>query len=223
MKSSIFILSFVLCVSTATFSQNNGSRNVLDRFYFKAGGEFTSLSRSVSGSRGDANDINLVGSVIYDYYDNAQAEFVYKYGFERSYLMKENRFVKGSELVSSSESESLTDYTVDFKLDYFMNNDKTVNPIYVTGLLELDIQNRKHYNIEDHYDTGSYKQTFYYFNESSYNRVLFGPGVGAGIFLAFGKVNFQAEAATIMRVAPFVDRGYREILVNVTAALVYKF
>ena len=220
MKSSIFILGFVLCVSGLSFSQ---SRNVLDRFYFKAGAEFSSLSRSVPGSKGDANNINIVGSVIYDYYDNAQIEFVYKYGFERGYLLSEDSRRIGNEVVFKSESENLADYNVDIKLNYFMNSDKTLNPVYITGLLDIDIQNRKHAYNESHNDTANYGQTFYKFDESSYNRVLFGPGVGAGIFLEFGKVNFQADAATVLRVAPFVDRGYRELLVNISAALVYKF
>lgn len=223
MKSSIFILGFVLCVSGTTYGQSISGENMLDRFYFKAGAEFSSLSRSVSGSRGDANDINLVGSVIYDYFDNAQLEFVYKYGFDRGYLISEDSYRNGNAIIFKSENEDLTDYNVDLKLNYFLNHDKTINPVYVAGLLELDIQNRSHTYNESHDDTGRYIQTFYNFKKSSYNRVLFGPGVGAGIFLAFGKINFQAEAATIMRVAPFVDRGYRELLVNVSAALVYKF
>ncbi len=223
MKNSIFILGFVLLITGVTFSQQVTNKNVLDRFYFKAGAEFNSLSRSVSGSKGDADNINLVGSVIYDYYDNAQVEFVYKYGFERGYLLSENSYRSGSEVVFKNENENLTDYNVDIKLNYFMNRDKTLNPVYVTGILEFDIQNRNHTYSESHNDTGRYSQSFYNFAETSYNRVLFGPGAGAGIFLAFGKVNFQAEAATVLRVAPFVDRGYRELLVNVAASLVYKF
>ena len=223
MKNSIFILSTVLLFSEVTFNQEVTSQILFDKLYFKAGAEFYSMSRGNSNVKGDVNNINLAGSIIYDYLDNVQMEFVYKYGFERTYPIYDDSYKSGGEIINIGKSEGLTDYNIDFKLNYFLNKDETVNPIYLTGILEFDIQNRSVHNIEMRFDTNGYNQKYYNFDISSYNRLLAGPGLGAGIFLAFGKVDFQAEVSSVLRVAPFVDSGYRELLLNVFAGLVYKF
>lgn len=222
MKYSIFILGAVFLWSGQMFSQVK-SENVFDRLYFKAGAEFYSLKKGSSNIKGDVNDISLVGSVIYDYHDNMQVEFVYKYGFERGYSVYTVGFFTGGENVSIGESESMTDYAVDFKLNYFLNRDKTLNPIYLIGLVEFDLQNRSVRSFESRFDTGSYYQKYYRSDLSTYNRLLVGPGLGAGMFLAFGKINFQAEVNSVFRIAPFVDRGYKELLLNIFSGLAYKF
>jgi hypothetical protein len=224
MKSSIFILGLVLLTTGITFSQQATNKGVLDRLYFKAGAEFYSVNRYDFEFSGDVNYINLVGSIIYDYNDKIQTEFVYKYGFEHEYsLYYSNGYRSEGEYVYLGKYENLTDYNIDLKLNWFLNRDKTINPIYLTGILEFDIQNRYLSNTESHVDTASYTQKYYYSEKSSYNRVLAGPGIGAGIFLAFGRIDFQAEVNSVFRVAPFVDRGYKELLLNVVSGLVYKF
>ncbi len=223
MKNSIFILTLVLCIYGETSGQNTGDKNILDRFYFKAGGEFSTLIRKDSDFKGDANNVNLIGSVIYDYLDDIQLEFVYKYCFDRTYGRNENIYKSGGKVFHQGNSESLTDYCADFKLNYFLNKDKTISPVYLTGILEFDVQNKYDYSYNRQADTSGYIPDYSLSESSSYNRLLVGPGLGAGIFLAFGKIDFQAEANSVFRVAPFTDRGYNELLFNITAALVYKF
>lgn len=223
MKSSIFILGLVLLTTGITFSQQSTDRGVLDRLYFKAGVEFYSLKRNNSNIKGDVNNINLIGSIIYECNDKIQTEFVYKYGFDRGYPDYSEGFVNGGEFISKGKYEDLTDYIVDMKLNYFLNKDLTVNPIYLTGILEFDVQNRNVSTGESHHDTSGFRQTYYYDDISSYNRVIVGPGLGVGFFLAFGRIDFQAEVNSVYRIAPFVDRGYKELLLNVTSGLVYKF
>jgi hypothetical protein len=224
MKNSIFILGFVLLITGITFSQQESKKNILERVYFKAGAEFYSLKRENPVEKGDVNNINLIGSVMYDYSDKVQLEFAYKYGFARTYSIYSNFFESGGEFIGKSKSESLADYNVDLKLNWFLNGDKTIDPLYLTGILEFDIQNKSLAEEENRSDTGWYsRQKYYNYNESSYNRLLIGPGLGAGIFFAFGKIDFQAEINSVFRVAPFVDRGYRELLLNITTGLVYKF
>jgi hypothetical protein len=223
MKNSIFILGIVLLGSGIIYGQPVTNKNVLDKLYFKAGAEFYSLKRDDGGFKGDAGDISLIGSVIYDYEENVQLEFVYKYGFERSYQGNSRTYVSGEESINEGTSETLTDYDIDLKLNYFLNKDKTLNPIYLTGKLGFDVQNRKLYRYENHIGLNSTFSSFGNTVVSSYNRLLAGPGLGAGIFLAFGKINFQAESSADFRIAPFVDTGYKELGLNVSAALVYKF
>ena len=223
MKSSIFILGLVLLTTGITFSQQERNKGVLDRLYFKAGTEFYSMKRDNYHYSGEVNNINLVGSVIYDYNDKIQTEFVYKYGFERDYSIYSYGYRTNGGFVSKGKNENLTDYNVDLKLNWFLNRDKTINPVYLTGLLEFDIQNRYVFSGESLSDTGRYTPQYYENERTSYNRLLVGPGIGAGIFLAFGRVDFQAEVNTVFRVAPFVDRGYKELLLNVVSGLVYKF
>ena len=223
MKNSIFILGLVLLTTGITFSQQATGKGVLDRLYFKAGAEFYSMRRDNSNIKGDVNNINLVGSVIYDLSDRVQTEFVYKYGFVRGYPIFNDDHIINGEIIRKSEYEDLTDYNIDLKLNWFLNRNKTNNPIYITGILEFDIQNRSLLRNESHYDTSEFRQKFYEFNKTSYNRLLIGPGIGAGIFLDAGKIDFQAEANCIYRIAPFVDKGYNELVFNVVTGLVYKF
>lgn len=223
MKNSIFILSIILLGSEIIYGQQVTNKNVLDKMYFKAGAEFYSLKGEDGGSRGDVGDISLIGSVIYDYEENVQLEFVYKYGFERSYQGDSRSYVSGEESINEGTSEALTDYDIDLKLNYFLNRDKTLNPIYLMGKLGFDVQNRKLYKFESHYGHNVAYSSFGKTVVSYYNRLLAGPGLGAGIFLAFGKINFQAETGAEFRIAPFVDSGYKEFGLNVSAALVYKF
>jgi hypothetical protein len=223
MKSSIFILNIVLLITGVTFSQQESKKNILDRIYFKAGAEFSAMKRDNYKYSGEVNNISLVGSVIYDYNDRIQTEFVYKYGFERDYSIYSNGFRSGGEFISQWKNEDLTDYNVDLKLNWFLSGDKTMNPIYLTGIVEFDIQNRYVFKSESVSDTGRYTQRYYITDRNSYNRVLVGPGLGAGFFLAFGRIDFQAEVNSVFRVAPFVDRGYKELLLNIVSGLVYKF
>lgn len=223
MKNSIFILIIVFLASGLIFGQTIKNDNVLDKLYFKAGAEFYSLKKGSSNIIGDVNDISLVGSIIYDYLENVQLEFVYKYGFDRNYPIDNIGYTESGELISKGISESLTDYNIDFKLNYFFNKDKTINPIYLTGIIEFDIQNKSVINEESRFDTSRHVQKYYKVDISSYNRLLTGPGIGAGIYLAFGKINFQSEVSTVYRFAPFVDRGYKELLVNIFTGLAYKF
>jgi hypothetical protein len=224
MKNSIFILGLVLLTTGITFSQQVTKKGVLDRLYFKAGAEFYSMKRDNYQYSGEVNNINLVGSVIYDYSDKIQTEFVYKYGFERGpFTIYSNDYRFRGEYISQDRYESLTDNCIDLKLNWFLNRDKTINPIYLTGILEFDIQNRLESSFESANDTGSVTPLYNYSNRLSYNRVLVGPGLGAGIFLAFGKIDFQAEVNSVFRVVTFIDNEYNELLLNVTSGLVYKF
>ncbi len=223
MKNSIFILSIILLGSGIIYGQPVTNKNVLDKLYFKAGAEFYSMKGDNGGSRGDVGDISLIGSVIYDYEENVQLEFVYKYGFERSYQGDSRTYISGEESIYEGTSETLTDYDIDLKLSYFLNRDKTLNPIYLTGKLGFDVQNRKIHKYESHRGINSTFSNYGSTIVSSYNRLLAGPGLGAGIFLAFGKINFQAETGAEFRIAPFVDAGYKEFGLNVSSALVYKF
>ena len=223
MKNSIFILGLVLLTTGITFSQQATGKGVLDRLYFKAGAEFYSLKRDNFRYSGDVNNICLIGSIIYDYNDRVQTEFVYKYGFERDYGINEIRYIKEGELISQGEYEYLSDYNIDLKMNWFLSSDKTMNPIYLTGILEFDVQNRNNSYYNDRRDTSEYNTNYSLWKTSSYNRVLVGPGLGVGFFLAFGRIDFQAEVNSVFRIAPFVDKGYRELLLNVTSGLVYKF
>lgn len=227
MKNSIFILMIVftgIAGSNAQVSEMKKSdRNILDRFYVKAGAEFYSYSTEGVKVKGASNEIQLVGSIIYDYSDKLQVEFVYKYDFENSNFIQGYYYASETEYISYFYSQSNKSSIVNLKANYFLNKDKTENPVYLTAAAVFDIQHKLSTEGRRIGIIGSSSNSSYENLGSSYNRLLVGPQIGAGIFLAFGKVNVQSEVNFGMKIAPFVDRGYKEFVFSVGLSPVYKF
>jgi hypothetical protein len=227
MKNSIFILVISVLSSTISDAQvrefDSDSKSILDRLYFKAGAELFSYSSDNFRSRGGVNGMNLIGSFMYDYLDKIQLEFVYRYNVGRDNKNESLRYGTVREYTDVSKHEELTGNGFDLKVNYFMNRDRTENPVYFVGALGIDIQNRQVYENFQYVNMFVDTMSGYSMATASYNRLLLGPSLGVGIFLDFGKVNVQSEVNAGFRIAPFVDRGYKEFILSIGLSPIYKF
>lgn len=217
-KVSLILFTFIF---TFTANAQVKKERFLDKFYIKAGYEFAGFSNSNSEYSGGAGSI--IGSIVYNYNEYLQFELMYKSGNGYNYQTKsiyENNYNYQNWTGTSyheSEVEILYPSSVYLKTNYFFNKDRRTNPLYLTGSFIFDLQKRKVLNevnrnimLGQNYIINSYERRYV----TDYYRFLAGVSGGGGLYLDLGRINFQAELAWSAKIAPFVDRSYKEFEFN---------
>jgi hypothetical protein len=230
MKTSSLLFITVFVFSNLTYSQKEFSgfydRSRLDRYYLKAGIDFS----SVSNEKLQTNKItwsDIWGSVAYDYSSNVQLEFLYRYIGHRFYDIAQVDIRNYPYYYNYDKFDDYFSHNFNLKANYFFRKDKTVNPFYLTGSLVFALQRVTNNEITNEGKLTTQNEKGYFSSNihviSFYDRVMIGPELGAGMFLAFGHVNFQVECSFSAKVAPFVNRGFKEYAFNISLAPVYNF
>jgi len=136
MKTSALFLITVLVFSNITYSQvsPNGlyNKSFSGKFYVKAGIDLSSVSNDKPGTNKiDWND--FWGSVAYDYSNNVQFEFLYRYIGHRDYEITQIDNRNYPYYYNYDKFDDYFSHNFNLKANYFLRKDKTVNPFYLTG------------------------------------------------------------------------------------------
>jgi hypothetical protein len=224
-----FIVAFITIVSSSLAQMDvsgNNNRSFLKGMYIKGGIDISSFSNTKLQLHSLSNT-DFWGSLAYDFRKQLQLEFMYKYLGELSsnYVNIAYQNMLGSYYYS--KGDSYYSHNFYFKANYFIEKDRNVNPIYLTGSIIFAIQRvtNSESSMSNTFDTTHhwYTSNNYFSVLSSYNRVLFGSAIGVGLYFDFGRVGFQSEFSFSARVAPFVNRGFKEYTFDLSLAPVFKF
>lgn len=230
MKTSAFVLVTVIAFSNIAYSQfypiGLYNKSLGEKFYVKAGIDLSSVSNiKLQTKMIGWNDI--WGSIAYDYSSKVQFEFLYRYIGHRIYEITQIDDRNYPYYYNYDKFDDYFSHNFNLKANYFLNKDKTVNPFYLTGSLVFALQRVTNNELSNWGKQYTLNEKGYFYSNfhviSFYDRVMIGPELGAGMFLAFGHINFQAECSFSMKVAPFVNRGFKEYTFNISLAPVYKF
>ena len=230
MKTLALFLITVFAFSNIAYSQGSPTglykKSPGEKFYVKAGIDLSSVSNGkLQVNKIEWND--FWGSVAYDYSSNVQLEFLYRYIGHRFYDIAQVDIRNYPFYYNYDKFDDYFSHNFNLKANYFLRKDKTVNPFYLTGSLVFALQRVTNNEITNEGRLSSPNVKGYYSSNyhviSFYDRVMIGPELGAGMFLAFGHVNFQVECSFSAKVAPFVNRGFKEYSFNISLAPVYNF
>lgn len=223
--TAILVLIFIVLLTYAEAQEKKGG-NFLKKMYLGVGFEFSSLNNSDEFSKLTGNG-GIMVSIAYNVKPRIQLDVKYVYNnFITFNYLSESRYSQYDSYWHEIFDDFKSHY-VSLKLNYYLSQNLDENPLYVTGGISVAVQpvylndfvNYNHYDSLSHY----YVNVHSFDNVGHHIRILVGPEAGVGMFLAFGRVNFQSEFTFSARFSPFVDRSYRELSFNLINGLVYKF
>jgi hypothetical protein len=225
MKTSALFLITVFAFSNIAYSQNDSSGKDIGLssgdIFIKAGIDLHTFS-AVSLNLFPPNFYNFWGSIAYEFDKKYQLELLYKYigGLKEDYKYINYQ----GENPRYYHFENFDDYhSNDFylKANIFIGKDKKVNLYYLTGSFIYSLQGIVNKDsLWKSYDDTAVHYTKYNY---SYSRILFGFNFGAGFYFNMGHFGFQNELSFSAKFAPFTDKGYREFILGLSIAPVYKF
>jgi hypothetical protein len=212
-------------LSVNTYSQVKSSDSTLNRFYVQAGYSFLSV-KSFDNLNNFNQKFGFMGSVSYQLIPKVRLDLKYVYSGEMyDYHVMIFRNNPPPNVYKHSVYDGFISHRISLKADYFLSSKQSGILPYLSGGISSAIERVKTYD-ELNY-IGMSDTTFYNFNSRSvygeHTRVLIGPELGAGLFIALGKFNFQQELTFSTMFSFIKDRNYRERSFNLHTGIVYKF
>ncbi len=222
-KNVVLVCLIILAGSLTAKAQDSSRTGMLHKIYLRIG--FTTLSFNNENSYSRfGNTFNFMTSVSYDYSKNFQIDLMYMHYSDLSRYLDYKESNDGIRSYGYTKYQAFGSNLLSLKVNYFISKQKELNPFYVTGGIAAAIQ--PVHNVISYFDIIHDPSNYVYnysASETENYRILLGPELGIGMFLAFGRVNFQSEFTYSARFSPFIDRNYRELSFSLFNGLVYKF
>jgi len=230
MKTSALFLITVLTFSNIAYSQNDSAQKPVQigqkSFYLKAGFEGFAYPADRLHTFGN---LDIWGSAAYDVNKRVQLELLYRYV---GGLIHDYQFINytGGNL-RNYYFENFDEYhshDVCLKTNFFLSENKQRNPFYLTGSFIYSVQGgvNKDSLWKSIIDTsGTVEYIVHYTkNNNSFNIIKLGFSLGLGLYLDISRrFGFQNEISFSARFAPFTDKGYKEFILGMSFAPVFKF
>src|SRR4030095_98801 len=209
MKLSGFaiVLSFLLINGSNAQSQKD---NLKDKIYLKAGYSYSYRSYAGSikkdwskhsgysiGSEGWVDVFS--GGIGYYFSKRLSFEVNYEYingnsiGYS-DYQFRANSGYPDFKTYHSVIGSDFDSHDLAVRFNYFVNDDRKVNPIYFIGSLSFAVQPVKNLYIEEY-------ETYNLETNQSYYRYTVGPAAGVGVFWDTGLLSFETELTIGARVS----------------------
>jgi hypothetical protein len=224
-RSVILVCLFIFLSSLTSTAQDSAKSSVFSNMYLRVGFEMTAFN-NVSGYSKLTENVLFFGSVSYDYNEHIQLDIMYRH--MNDLVRTLDWYFAGTVLGSHGYDhfQAFSSNLISAKVNYFISSKRELNPFYATGGISIAIQ-PVHDRLVDFYPSqgphGSTIQNIDVIDIRSYTRMMLGPEFGVGMFLAFGRVNFQSEITYSARFSTFTDTNYRELSFSLFNGLVYKF